>query len=115
MLQVLNERADARSFSDEERAQLADRLVRCRILTDSPDSMGRILASKDPFTVLTLIQQIQTIRTLLESIRISVDRASKVIRDVRSFIKRDEHGATISVRSENGRTAFTVLFPNQTT
>lgn len=89
MLQVLNERADARSFSDEERAQLADRLVRCRILTDSPDSMGRILASKDPFTVLTLIQQIQTIRTLLDSIRISVDRASKVIRDVRSFIKRD--------------------------
>jgi len=80
---------EASGLSDELRSQMADKLVRCRIAEEDSDSIRRILTSRDPIAVLNLIQQIQTIRTLLDSIRISVDRASKVIRDVRSFIKKD--------------------------
>jgi C4-dicarboxylate-specific signal transduction histidine kinase len=80
---------EASGLSDELRSQMADKLVRCRIAEEDSDSLRRILTSRDPIAVLNLIQQIQTIRTLLDSIRISVDRASKVIRVVRSFIKKD--------------------------
>lgn len=88
------------SIPESKRQELADKLVRCRILPAESDSIERVLQSKDPIALLNLIQQIQTIRSLLDSIRISVDRASNVIRDVRSFIKKDSQSkqSRISVR-----------------
>jgi C4-dicarboxylate-specific signal transduction histidine kinase len=89
----LTTRQEANGLSNEIRTQLADKLVRCRISVEESESIRRILSSRDPIALLNLIQQIQTIRTLLDSIRVSVDRASKVIRDVRSFIKKDNQSS----------------------
>ena len=89
MNEFLSTFSDSHALTDEQRNLLADKLVKCRIDTTEIDTIRQVLASKDPVALLNLIQQIQTIRTLLDSIRISVDRASKVIRDVRSFIKKD--------------------------
>ena len=89
MLQYLNEQAFAAKYTEAECDQLAERFVRCRIQPADSSVLSQVLASKDPLMLLTLIQQIQTTRSLLDSILISVDRASKVIRDVRSFIKKD--------------------------
>ena len=93
MQAYLNEQAAAATFTAEERTQLAERFVRCRIQPIESSTIAQVLTSKDPVMVLTLIQQIQTTRSLLDSILISVDRASKVIRDVRSFIKKDAQAA----------------------
>lgn len=74
---------------EEQQDLLAEKFVRCRIGVEEVDVIRQVLNTADPIGLLNLIQQVQTIRTLLDSIRISVDRASKVIRDVRSFIKKD--------------------------
>lgn len=93
MMTVLSNQPETGKLSDDVRANLSDKLVRCRIAPEDTEILQRVLASRDPMTLLNLIQQIQTVRTLLDSIRISVDRASKVIRDVRSFIKKDAQSA----------------------
>ncbi len=89
MRDFLSTFAPASTMSPEERSEISDKLVRCRISTTETETLHRIFLSKNPLSLFNLIQQLQTIRTLLDSIRISVDRASKVIGDVRSFIKKD--------------------------
>ena len=89
MTTFLQSVASLQSLPEETRALLAEKLVRCRISVEETSVIERILSAPDPIAVLNLVQQVQTIRTLLDSIRISVDRASKVVRDVRSFIKKD--------------------------
>ncbi|MFM7671848.1 MAG: sensor histidine kinase [Bacteroidota bacterium] len=89
MAVFLSSLTEADKLNTEQRVELAEKLVRCRITIDEADVIRRILSAAQPAAVLNLIQQIQTIRSLSDSIRISVDRASKVIRDVRSFIKKD--------------------------
>jgi signal transduction histidine kinase len=93
MLEHLSQSKQLETVPESKRSELADKLVRCRISPTESASIDRILQSKDPIALLNLIQQIQTVRSLLDSIRISVDRASNVIRDVRSFIKKDSQSA----------------------
>lgn len=93
MLALLTEYNHTLKYTEEERDQLAERFVRCRIQPAEASTISQVLRSSDPLTLLNLIQQIQTTRSLLDSILVSVDRASKVIRDVRSFIKKDAQAA----------------------
>jgi signal transduction histidine kinase len=47
------------------------------------------MSKTDPNQLLQTLHQIQVMQKILSTIHLSVDRASKVIKDIRSFIKED--------------------------
>lgn len=71
----------------ENLVQIAEMFVKCRILVQDVQLMEEIYQWDNALDVLELIYNVQIISNLLDTIKTSVDKASKVVKDVRSFIK----------------------------
>ena len=56
---------------------------------NNKEIIDEILLKTDPQQLLQTLHQIQVMQKILNTIHLSVDRASKVIKDIRSFIKED--------------------------
>lgn len=68
---------------------IAELLVKCRIQPQERDIISTILSWDNPVDVLELFYNVQIICSLLDTIKTSVDKASKVVKDIRSFIKTE--------------------------
>jgi PAS domain S-box-containing protein len=86
VLKYLEQLPDAPSDRLEE---LADWFVKSRITITSSSLINQVITKKDPHQLLQTLHQIQVMQKILNTIHVSVDKASKVIKDVRSFIKED--------------------------
>ncbi|MFM2231835.1 MAG: hypothetical protein RJB31_536 [Bacteroidota bacterium] len=73
----------------ESLVQIAEMFVKCRILVQDVQLMEEIYQWDNALDVLELIYNVQIISNLLDTIKTSVDKASKVVKDVRSFIKTE--------------------------
>ena len=69
--------------------ELADWFIKSRITITNPSLINQVITKKDPHQLLQTLHQIQVMQKILNTIHVSVDKASKVIKDVRSFIKED--------------------------
>lgn len=87
--------------------QIAELLVKCRIQPQETAIIQTILAWNNPVDVLELFYNVQIISSLLETIKTSVDKASKVVKDIRSFIKTETSADRVRVNLHDN--IFTVL------
>jgi signal transduction histidine kinase len=81
------------TFNQQEEAlkTIAYKLTECRISVDREDIIRQIMHAANPVVFLELIYHLQLKNALLESILVSTENASKVVRNIRSFINK---GAT---------------------
>ena len=86
---------------------VAELLVKCRIQPQESDIIKTIFAWKNPVDVLELFYNVQIICSLLETIKTTVDKASKVVKDIRSFIKTETSADRTRVNLREN--IFTVL------
>lgn len=70
---------------------LASNLVKARISIDETEVFNKILQSPNPFDFLNLIYHIQTTRTFIDTILIASDKASQVVKNLRTFVRFDQH------------------------
>ena len=70
---------------------LANSLVKARISIDETEVINKILQSPNPFDFLNLIYHIQTTRTFIDTILIASDKASQVVKNLRTFVRFDQH------------------------
>ena len=113
-LQLLRERKEmvvaleavyGNNFPDLQ--MVAELLVKCRIQPNETDIISTILGWNNPVDVLELFYNVQIICSLLETIKTSVDKASKVVKDIRSFIKTETSADRTRVNLREN--IFTVL------
>jgi PAS domain S-box-containing protein len=107
---LLSQALEAIHSEEFQNMELLDGLVRCRF---SPDNMGEItniLANKNKASFLRLIYQLQSLRSFIDTILTSSDRASKVVQDMRNYIKdkRQEEKNQVQL-SENISTVLTIF------
>ncbi len=95
-LQLIRERKETLAYLEatygperENLSKIAEMMVKCRILVQDTEIMDEVYKWENPLEVLELINNIQIIGNLLDTIKTSVDKASKVVKDVRSFIKTE--------------------------
>lgn len=86
VLEYLNQLSESPKDRLEE---LADWFVKSRITIANLSLINEVITKKDPHQLLQTLHQIQVMQKILNTIHVSVDKASKVIKDVRSFIKED--------------------------
>ncbi len=75
------------NFSEQERVKVSAMLVKTRVLLDQPETIREILDAENPLDYLELIYSLQVVRNFIGTILTSSDRATKVVQDLRSFIK----------------------------
>lgn len=71
----------------EERSRLVLMFSKTRILPSNPELIFEVVEATNPFEFLELIYNLQIIRNFVQTILTSSERATKVIQDLRSFIK----------------------------
>ena len=113
-LQLLRERKEmvasieAAYGSDFPDLQMvAELLVKCRIQPNETDIIKTVLNWENPVDVLELFYNVQIMCSLLDTIKTSVDKASKVVKDIRSFIKTETSADRTRVNLHDN--IFTVL------
>lgn len=79
---------------------LSQALVRARIESTEIDFLDRIIHTENRMDYLEVIFQMKTIRTLVDTILKSSDRAARVVQDLKSFIKEQKSSkrATIDLQ-----------------
>lgn len=70
-----------------------DKFVKARIGIEETALINDILTSPNPIQYLDLIYQLKTIRTFIDTILKSSEKAARVIQDLRSFIKNPKNKA----------------------
>lgn len=70
-----------------QRTKMVTLFVKTRILPDQKDFIEEIIKSTNSLEYLELIYGLQIVRSFIETILTSSDRATNVIQDLRSFIK----------------------------
>jgi two-component system NtrC family sensor kinase len=95
-LQLMREKKETIAYLEttyvtrrENLVQIAEMFVKCRILVQDVQLMEEIYQWDNALDVLEVIYNVQIISNLLDTIKTSVDKASKVVKDVRSFIKTE--------------------------
>lgn len=84
---LLSETLHSIHSEDFQNMEILDSLVKCRFNPDNIDEIRDILASKNKASFLRLIYQLQSLRSFIDTILTSSDRASKVVQDMRNYIK----------------------------
>jgi PAS domain S-box-containing protein len=69
--------------------KIAELLVKCRLVKDDKDLIHEILQFNAPEAFLEMLFTVQTTHSMLSSVNDSVTRASEVVQNIRSFIKKD--------------------------
>jgi PAS domain S-box-containing protein len=75
------------SITAENRSRLVLMFSKTRVLSSQPEMIEEVISSENPFEFLELIYNLQIIRNFVQTILTSSERATKVIQDLRSFIK----------------------------
>lgn len=95
-LQLLKERKEMLEFlqskfgdNPNNLGTIAELLTKCRILTTEEQTIEKLMQWNNAADVLELIYDIQMTNNLLETIKTSVEKATKVVKDVRAFIKNE--------------------------
>lgn len=98
---ILSEFIEEISPSDAQDTELIDGLVKCRFSPENELDVKSILNMPNRLVFLKLVYSLQTLRSFIDTILTSSERASKVIQDMRSFIKekRAEEKQKIHLKS----------------
>lgn len=107
-LQLRKEKTELLAFLKERFVQLlpdeldkiAELFVKCRVSQSDEGFIREILNKSDAISFLELLYQVQVACNQLETIKISSDKAVKVVQEVRAFIKGD---ANVEKKSVNLR------------
>lgn len=88
------------TMAPDDRNRMVLMFSKTRILTTHPDLIREVLGTDNPFEFLELIYNLQIIRNFVQTILTSSERASKVIQDLRSYIKdqRNTERGPVNVR-----------------
>lgn len=107
MLKYLNEKYNR---PEDELTMIAYKLTECRIQVQDEAIIEKILKTKIPIIFLELIYNLQLKNALLESIVVSTENASSVVRNIRSFInKGTTPDRTIITVEENIRIVLNIF------
>jgi PAS domain S-box-containing protein len=109
-MSVLSQALQVIEHEDFQNLELLDSLVRCRFSPENMVEIKTILATKNKASFLRLIYQLQSLRSFIDTILTSSDRASKVVQDMRNYIKdkRQEEKNQVQL-SENISTVLTIF------
>jgi PAS domain S-box-containing protein len=66
---------------------IAELLVKCNFKTDESESISKVLQSPNKVEFLNLIYQMQLIRSFIQTIMNSSEKAAKIVQDMKSFVK----------------------------
>jgi PAS domain S-box-containing protein len=88
------------AMAPDDRNRMMLMFSKTRILTTHPDLIREVLSTENPFEFLELIYNLQIIRNFVQTILTSSERATKVIQDLRSYIKdqRNTERGPVNVR-----------------
>jgi PAS domain S-box-containing protein len=75
----------------------AEKFVKARIQTEEIELIKDVLSSQNPLQYLELIYQLKMVRTFIDTILKSSEKAARVIQDLRSFIKNPKNNAKSSI------------------
>lgn len=109
-MSILSDTLRSSNIEDFQNMEILDSLVKCRFSPDNLDEIRNILATKNKASFLKLIYQLQSLRSFIDTILTSTDRASKVVQDMRNYIKDKRHDEKNQVQlSENISTVLTIF------
>jgi signal transduction histidine kinase len=85
-------------------------LVKCRVQSSETEFIKKILSHENAIDILDLIYHLQVVNNLMDTIKTSVEKSVKVVRDIKSFIKTDTslERATFNL-SDNIRTVLNIF------
>lgn len=69
--------------------RISELLVKCRVDVNESELIDHILCLKKPEVFLEILYTVLTTHSMLSSVSDSVNRASEVVQNIRSFIKKD--------------------------
>jgi PAS domain S-box-containing protein len=97
-------------ISEEEGKELAHLFVKARINISETIFIQEVIHAPNALEYLKLVFQIKMIRTFLDTILKSSDKAAKVVQDLRSFIKEQKNtGKTIIDLKKNIETVLNIF------
>lgn len=76
-------------INDVNLKKTADLMVKCRIIKDDKDLIAQIMSIQNTETFLEILFTVLTTYSMLSSVGDSVTRATDVVQNIRSFIKKD--------------------------
>ncbi|MFN5910806.1 MAG: sensor histidine kinase, partial [Bacteroidota bacterium] len=77
------------NLDDDAARRIAELLVKCRIRSNETEIIAKILSFNDPVASLEVLYALLTVNSMLSAVSDSVMRATDVVQNVRSFIKKD--------------------------
>lgn len=80
---------NTKSFDQGDMKKLADLLIKCRISKDENELIAQIIQLPNTLIFLEVLFGMLTTNSLLSSVSDSVSRATEVVQNIRSFIKKD--------------------------
>ncbi len=80
-------------LTEDKQQEIAEGLVKARISIDETALIQQIVESDNALHFINLIYHTSMIRSFINAISISNERATKVIQGLRTFIKDHQHGA----------------------
>lgn len=89
LLESLSKRFN--QFESNNLDKIAELLVKCRVNQSEDAFITEVLSQPDVISFLDLLYQLQVACNQLETIKISSDKAVKVVQEVRAFIKGDSN------------------------
>ena len=89
---------------------LADNMVKARISIEEAGVIDKIITSGNPYDYLNLIYHIQTTRTFIDTILIASEKATQVVKNLRTFVRFDQHSTKSPINlKENISTVLNVF------
>jgi PAS domain S-box-containing protein len=89
---------------------LADNMVKARISIEETGVIDKIITSGNPYDFLNLIYHIQTTRTFIDTILIASEKATQVVKNLRTFVRFDQHSTKSPINlKENISTVLNVF------
>jgi len=107
---VLSSALSKINHDDAQNIELLDYLVKCRFHSEEMNEIIKIIENKNRISFLRLIYQLQSLRSFLDTILSSSDRAGKVVQDMRNYIKdnRTDEKSIVQLR-ENIATVLNIF------
>ena len=96
--------------SEKDINAIAEQMVKARIGLSEPAEIENIMSSENPIDFLELIFNIETVRTFINTIMLAGDRATEVVKNLRSFINQNSNNIKTKVNiNENINTVLNIF------
>ncbi len=82
---------------ESELNMIAELLVKCNFKTEQADAISFILQAPNKIDFLNLIFQMQLIRSFLQTIMNSGEKAAKIVQDMKSFVKDQKNYGLVKI------------------